>query len=115
MHVRGQDEGKQKGTKQEYIHSTCTLCVGDSSGQLLIALVNRQCTSMKIGASLTSTLGTSLFSWQMETLSLKKTNGCLHPHLFATLVCCSGTALSVHSRGIVDRVFRDVIERYAVP
>ena len=34
----GQDEAKPEGTKQEKIHSTCTLCVGVSSGQLLMEL-----------------------------------------------------------------------------
>ena len=70
---------------------------------------------MKIGAVLTSTLETALVLWQLVALSLQKANGRLHPHLFGTLDYCNGTALCVLSGGVVDRVFRDVIESCAAP
>ena len=47
---------------------------------------------------------------------MKKAIGRLHPHLFGTLACCNGTALSVLSGGVVVlRVFRDALDHYVVP
>ena len=46
----------------------------------------------------------------MVALSMKKANGRLHLHLFGTLVYCNGTALSVLSRGVVVRAFRDALD-----
>ena len=47
---------------------------------------------------------------------MKQANGRLHPHLFGTLVCCDGTALSVLSGGVVVlRVFRDALEHCVAP
>ena len=60
-------------------------------------------------------VGTSPVFVQMVALSMRKANGRLHLHLLRTLVYCNGTALSVFSRGVVDRVFRDVIERCPAP
>ena len=50
----------------------------------------------------------------MVVLSMRKANGSLHHTLLGTMYYCNGTALSVLSRGVVDRVFRDVLERCAV-
>ena len=46
---------------------------------------------------------------------MKIANGRLYPRLCDTSVCCNGTALSVLSRGVVARVFQDVIDRCAAP
>ena len=42
----------------------------------------------------------------------KIANGRLHLHLLGTSVFCNGTALSVLSRGVVVRAFRDALDRY---
>ena len=83
----GHCEANQKErTKKKNIHSTCNLCVGVSSGQLLMALVNWLCTSMKIGAALTSTLETSAcFCVKWSPCLWGKANGRLHLHLLGTL------------------------------
>ena len=46
---------------------------------------------------------------------MKKANRHLHPRLFDPSVYCNGPALSVLSRGVIVRVFRDVIDRCAAP
>ena len=46
---------------------------------------------------------------------MKKANRHLHPRLFDPSVYCDGPALSVLSRGVIVRVFRDVIDRCAAP
>ena len=42
----GQNEANQEDHKK---HSACNMCVGISPGQLLMALMNWRCTSMKVG------------------------------------------------------------------
>ena len=46
---------------------------------------------------------------------MKRANGRLHPRLCDLFVYCRSVALNVLSRVFVDCVFRDVIERCAVP
>ena len=46
---------------------------------------------------------------------MKIANGRLHPRLCDLSLGCNGTALSVLSRGVVARVFHDVIDRCAAP
>ena len=56
------------------------------------------------------------FLWQMVALSMKKANGRLHPRLFGTFVCCSGTALSVPpGEVVVLRVFRGALDHCVAP
>ena len=46
---------------------------------------------------------------------MKKAKSRLHLRLFGTFVCCDGTALSVLSRGVVVRVFRDALDHCSAP
>ena len=113
MHLQcDMDEARQLWKKK---HTTGRGYIDVSSGKMLVALLNRNgSASMKINV---------LFTLQSNTAPKLVANGRLvseaigriHPRLFDTFVCCNGTALSVLSRGVVVRVFRDALDRCAAP
>ena len=71
---------------------------------------------MKIGAALTSTLKTSPVFVTNGRLVYEESEWSLaSPPVGYIVLYCDGTALSVLSRGVVDRVFRDEVERCAAP